>query len=139
MDGRDVAPRCCRVNISAAVMALGTAAVLGWTVRASAAEPLSRSAVATFSGDASPNREGLLLGEPLLSSSYPISDLSPILFVAHRDGGTQGNSAGSAQAAVRAGMTGSDGIMSGNPGASNVIVGSGWRGARQVQIVPLKT
>ena len=126
MNARDVAARCCKVDFFAAVLAV--AVVLGWRVQASAAEPLPLSNAAALSDNAVPDGKSLLLGEPLLSRGETISDAPPIFFVAQRDGRMQDNSAGNAQTSAGSGTGGSNGVVSGNPGASNVVVGTGWLG-----------
>ncbi len=128
MNARDVAARRCKVDSFAAVLAVAVAVVLGWRVRAGASEPLPLSTAAALSGDAVPDGESLLLGKPLLLRGEAFSHVPPIFFVAQRDGGMQDNAAGNARASAGSGTSGATGVVSGNPGASNVVVGTGWLG-----------
>lgn len=105
------------------VLVLGVAGGLGRAARGVADEPpWSLSPV----GRARPADNGLLLGEPLLSRPIDSGGAAPVVLVAQLQ--EDASSAPGGGSGSPGDTVGSDFVVSGNPGASNTLVGSGWLG-----------
>ncbi len=134
MEARDLAAKHREAVFFGALLAVAVAGMLCRGVRAIAAEPLPHvSTVVAPSAGAAHDGESWFLREPSDLRPALFSDLSPVFFVAQRDGPMRDDSAGNAASGAGASTgpaltSGSPNSISGNPGASNVTIGSGWLG-----------
>ncbi|REK19541.1 MAG: porin [Planctomycetota bacterium] len=111
----------------AAVVVLAMALLFWPSIRAGATEPLPPATATIHTADAADQSVRLLARKPFLSNPAAHADAPEIVFVAQQDG-TQGSAGGNAQTGAGMGQMDSNGVVSGNPGASNVVVGTGWLG-----------